>query len=198
MKRYEIDNELTKIVASYLVKGYIINTNSMNGHQGEEGKVDLVKGEELIRVWLERECKFRGDSYPFFGYIMKLRVGRWDYPAIESIKYGRTAWMDDFYILQETDYYQVGTNWYLSDLNEAIRVKDIQEKRLSLRYKNSIFDIRFDGDRYKSLAKNYLKRKVGYKRVSEEDIVVVRKSPLYKEGGHEYYINYKGTTHRLS
>lgn len=52
MRYAEINNRFTQTVAEYIGKGYIINTASMSGSQGEVAKVDLTDGSEIIRVML--------------------------------------------------------------------------------------------------------------------------------------------------
>ena len=44
----DIENAFTAKVAKYLADGYIFNLATMNGSQGEYGKVDLCKGMMLF------------------------------------------------------------------------------------------------------------------------------------------------------
>ena len=62
MKFVEINKRFTEKVMEYLNKGWIINTSSLSGHQGEIGKVDVTDGKQIIRILLERKCGYRVDS----------------------------------------------------------------------------------------------------------------------------------------
>ena len=55
MKSTEINAIYAAKVAEFLSAGYTINTNSMNGSQGEIAKIDFRKGYEVIRVLLHSE-----------------------------------------------------------------------------------------------------------------------------------------------
>ena len=52
MKSAEINAIYAAKAAEYLAAGYTINTNSMNGSQGEIAKIDFRKGDEVIRLML--------------------------------------------------------------------------------------------------------------------------------------------------
>lgn len=84
MKFAEINAIFTSKVAEYITKGYTINAPTMSGHQGEIGKVDLRKGEEVIRVLLDTERHH-------FREAVVLIVGRNTDESI-SKNIGRTGW----------------------------------------------------------------------------------------------------------
>lgn len=50
MKYDAIYKVFTDKVNKYLENGYMFRLSSMGGHQGEIGKVDLFKGNELIMI----------------------------------------------------------------------------------------------------------------------------------------------------
>lgn len=73
----DINREFTAAAAEYLSKGYIINTGTMDGSQGEVAHIDLTNGDEIIRVlltydfipWPEKEytiavCKVKSGTIP--------------------------------------------------------------------------------------------------------------------------------------
>lgn len=70
MKFAEINAIFTQKVAEYIAKGYVINSNTMSGHQGEIAKIDLRKSDEIIRVLLDTE---RGE---FFREAVVIIVGK--------------------------------------------------------------------------------------------------------------------------
>lgn len=174
MNRKEIDKALTEIVQKYIVEGYVINTYSMKGSEGEEGKVDLVKGDRLIRVWVSRETLTKVFNEKVWnGDYLVLQVGVWKYSA--DLSYRNTVWMSDFNVIEIHRFYEiVRDSWYTQDLDEAL---EIQDKRLN-RYRRN-FDRRFDcvstrheDDTARTIATRYLKNKAGYKRVSWDKLRV--------------------------
>ena len=48
-----INERFSEIVGEYLAKGYVINTGTMGGLQGEIAKVDMTDGKKIIRVMLD-------------------------------------------------------------------------------------------------------------------------------------------------
>ena len=44
MKYVDINKRFTEIVSEYIAAGYMMNTSSMNGSEGEISKVDLTDG----------------------------------------------------------------------------------------------------------------------------------------------------------
>ena len=48
-----INERFSAIVREYLDKGYIINTGTMNGLQGDVARVDMTNGKEILRIRIE-------------------------------------------------------------------------------------------------------------------------------------------------
>lgn len=191
MKLEAINKVFTDKVAEYIARGYIINVHSMRGSQGEEGKVDLVKGDELIRIWINRESSHNwNDKDAWHGSKIVLRVGRWIYPASRCIDSWTTVWMEDLEVLSETVYYEIERGWYTTSDWTAV---SIQNKRYA-RYKKNDREYSQDitNENTKEIAAKYLKLRVGYKRVSINDITVSK----YRNT-RAYIINYKGHTYKL-
>lgn len=195
MKRNDIDKVLSQKVLSYMMDGYTINTSSMTGHQGEEGKVDLVKGEVLIRVWLNKESNYRwlDNDDAWSGDTMVLRVGKWIHEA--HLCDINTVWMKDFEIIDEITYYQVGrrNEWYLDNLEEAKAAREKTLVRMHRPSRSRKMRVRFFDDEWaKDLAVRYLKRKAGYKRVCRDN---VRLSHDYKL--NKYFVGYNLQSYEL-
>ena len=53
MKYIDINAKFTAAVSSYIAHGYIINTASMSGSQGEVAHIDLTNGKQIVRVLLD-------------------------------------------------------------------------------------------------------------------------------------------------
>ena len=198
MKRFEIEKEFTSMVAAYLAEGWVINTKSMGGSQGEEGKVDLVKGEELIRIWMSKEMSRNWlDKGAWSGYIMHLRVGRWNRPASDSFKHGCTVWMKDLDNFCDKMFYEIESSdggWYVEDLEEAMEFQRKHYDRYSKHYQP--YEEILSGDKAKEIATKFLKRTCGYKRISW-DKIVVRKNLSTDLNHAAYYVIYNGNSYRV-
>lgn len=186
MKRSDINKVFNQKVLEYMMNGYIINTETMSGSQGEEGKVDLLKGDTLVRVWLDREHHLRVTD-DWSGVTLVLRVGKWKYKMVGSYD---TAWMKDFDILDEIKFYDVSRDdkWYTDNLEDAL---DSMEKNSSRTISHRKSRATLINDEWaKDIAVKYLKRKLGYKRVCRDNVRVFRKD-------NKYYVGYNLQNYEL-
>ena len=119
MKRIDIDRIFGLLVKQYLDDGYVVNTDSMNGNQGEVAKVDLRNGDDLIRVVLSRGFDAGLTGTPD---TLVLVVGRYTKP----IHPGWTIWTGDFTDVERHVFWQLGRDWYAG--NEDY-VKDCFKKK---------------------------------------------------------------------
>lgn len=105
MKRVEIDKIFSRMLADYLANGYMVNTNTMGGHQGEVAKVDLRKGDEIIRMSLDKGYDWREHTD---WYV--LTVGR----ATECVRNGDGAiiWTNKCDEIERHVIYKIGEDWY--------------------------------------------------------------------------------------
>ena len=94
MKQIELNAIFTTKVTEYITKGYIINVNTMGGSQGEIGKIDLRKGNEIIRVLMVSEL-----NYNTYLDDIVIRVGRTT-TENSSVRTG-TIWNQDLEIVDE-------------------------------------------------------------------------------------------------
>lgn len=102
-----IDSIFTTIVTDYIVNEYVINTETMSGNQGEIGKVDLRKGDEIIRVFLQNEFDSKNEFRSFIG----LTVGK----AIREEWNRNTIWNSDLEVVKTFRFYKVEDNLYEAD-----------------------------------------------------------------------------------
>lgn len=196
MKYKDINQKFSNLVYGFLMSGYCINSQSMGGTQGEICKVDLVKDNELLRVWVTGSVSSKSTGY--IGNILVLSVGKWIYGADESTK--RTVWMRDLVTIYQETYYDVSSNsykesWYTDDLEYALKCQALRYER----YRRDEDDPTPRSHHYKDevrkgVATEYLKRKQGYKRVSSKDTTVV--SVTYTES-KEYYVRYRENYFKL-
>lgn len=186
MKMIELNTIFTSKVAEYIGKGYIFNVDTMGGSQGEIGKVDLRKGDEIIRVLMVSEL-----NYDTYLDDIVIRVSRTT-TANSSIRTG-TIWNQDLESVEEFRWCKVGKDWYVS-MDEA---KDIAKKKL-MRYSNRM-------DRRGTIATTivanateiavrYLKRKTG-KRITKDCAKVIK---VTENGKTRYSIAYFSQNYKLA
>lgn len=200
MKRIELDKVFTEKVNEYLMKGYVISTESMRGSQGETAKIDLIKGSELIRVWMNKESKWsiRDEEYnKWHGDMMVIRVSRWSHPA--HLAYTHTVWMSDLETIEEDIYYKVWTyrnEWYVDTIEEAESILALQHERHTRRefLRNTLTDITSPNSQ--EIARRYLISHGHYQRVSMDQIQVIREGNK-DTTHHGYRIRYKGTNYYM-
>ena len=196
MKMQDINKKFNEVVRDYMMDGYEISALSMKGGQGELGKVDLVKGDELLRVYINnsyelsdaRETRYYGDK-------IVLRVGRWSRPAKDTYE-GYTVWLDELETVSETYFYRVGFRgsydraWWTEDLSHAIKCQDLRFKRSANDTPNYNQKYYYD-ERRQAIASKYMKRRQGYKRVASQNITVI------KSEHRGYFVHYNENNWRL-
>ncbi len=118
MKSTEINAIYAAKVAQFLNAGYQINTNTMNGSQGEIAKIDFRKGNEVIRVLLHQETIW-GENFRTAEAIV-LTVGRCDDErVINASGFGRDAiiWNERLDVIEKRIFFKIGSrrdaDWYL-------------------------------------------------------------------------------------
>lgn len=118
MKSADINAIYAAKVTEFLTAGYQINTNTMNGSQGEIAKIDFRKGNEVIRVMLSSQTIW-GDNFRTADAIV-LTVGRCnDERVINTKGFGRDAiiWNERLEIIEQRTFIQFGRrrdcDWYL-------------------------------------------------------------------------------------
>lgn len=163
----DIEKVFTAKVAKYLAEGYVFNLTTMNGSQGEDGKVDLRKGNEIIRILLDRE--YEGDFEIYY-----LLVGR----NTNRIRGSRMdiIWNNDLEEIERTDFYVVGEAYYgTKEEAEAAQKKRIERYGHRLRS-----DDRELPDAYRGIAYKIMKKREGFKSVKKSEIVSVRQIISYR------------------
>lgn len=138
MKSAEINAIYAAKAAEYLAAGYTINTNSMNGSQGEIAKIDFRKGDEVIRLMLNSETIW-GEDYRTADAIV-LTVGRCtDERVINTKGFGRDAiiWNERLEVIEKRIFFQFGRrrdcDWYLEG-EEAEEALTKNRQRSHLRW----------------------------------------------------------------
>lgn len=168
IKREELDKMFTEAVAKYMSKGLWIATQSMNGHQGEEGKVDLTDGKSTYRVLAYKE-------HEMFQGIYIIEVRKYDEYVTQSM---HPLWNDKGELIEtvckvyEIEARSRSGNVYVESEAEAKAIKELQLNRYR-GYGNWWKEIRFDANTVSKAVRATGKH--GYKRIKGADIVKVER-----------------------
>lgn len=95
-KKQDIDRIFTQKVSELLAQGFQINPATMGGSQGEIAHVDLRKGDEILRVRLERESGW-GQELDY----LSLTVGRCTEPIRNDLFDATIIWNHKLEIISE-------------------------------------------------------------------------------------------------
>ena len=127
MFRHEIDELHTRKVSEYLADGYNLYTRTMCGHQGEVGRVDLMKGDDFIRIW--------GNGTHVEGAMrLDINIGRykgklrgWDQELV---------WNDQLEIVEKLTFYRISDTWFVTP-EEYERIKAKRHDRILMNLRPS-------------------------------------------------------------
>ena len=195
MNQNDINRAFTEKVAELLCRGYQIYPGTMGGSQGEIAHVDLCKGEEIIRVLLDRFCGYCEMPDGF-----QLIVGRNTDPIRKNCfdTLGNTIWNNHLEILSEIEFCQIGENFY----TDAETGKAIQEKRRT-RWEARHESVRRNlPDAFKCAALKYVQRQPRMKSCKLSDVTRVTRVNRSSWGKvtpelYGYEIEARGKTFRL-
>jgi len=141
MKSTEINAIFSAKVNELLAAGYQINTNTMDGSQGEIAKIDFRKNDEVIRLVLHRETIW-GESFRATDAIV-LTVGRCNDERVISAKgFTRDAiiWNNRLETIEERTFFQIGerrgADWYLEG-EEAVTAIQKNRSRWESQWENA-------------------------------------------------------------
>lgn len=102
LNRNDLDAIFTSKVTSLLAQGYILNPGTMSGSESEIAKVDLRRGDELLRVWMEEDRDCMTDIR-----TLHIRVGRCNdercYTRGGYDRFGATVWNSKLEVLEDTE-----------------------------------------------------------------------------------------------
>lgn len=105
MKYIEINKKYSEIVTSYLTAGYVINTTTMCGSEGERAKIDLTNGNEIIRVLVRNTF----DELTFLDGI-EIVIGRCNEKFVtpNSSEERGDIWNDRLEVIDTVRYHKIG------------------------------------------------------------------------------------------
>ena len=134
MKYADINALFTQKVAEYIGKGYVINSTTMAGHQGEIAKVDLRNDHEIIRIWF-------GTAYRNFRDGLTVMVGRTTNERLMQPMTSRrsdTLWTNDLEVIEERTFWQMQKGYREVDFyvegEAGEKAIELHEKRCEQRY----------------------------------------------------------------
>ena len=191
MKYAELNKRFTEVVAGYMAKGYVINTATMDGSQGEIAKVDLTDGREILRVRLKSlgyESAKLKDGHYFYGEGVVLTVGRADSKVVpNSHNTWQTLWDNECEVIFEEKWYRAGRdNSWLVTREEAIE----NCRKSCERYeRNNTYEDRFGykelGEKASRIVLDFVKRQPRCKTAKLADVKV------RKYNGKKFVVEYK-------
>ena len=178
MKYSEINRAFTEAVGEYLRKGYTVNTATMGGTQGEVANIDLTDGRDVIRVVLEKDM----DRSLFFQHTLVLKVGRAGGVRPHESRYS-TVWNGRLEELSRKTWYVLGENrktWeqVYGTREEAVKVRELQDVRRDRADRDEEPKI-FTDDARVRVARRFLQRRLGRKRIDTKKIRLTRDSKGY-------------------
>ena len=199
MKHTEIEAIFTAKVTEYITKGYTFNLTTMAGSQGEIGKVDLRKGNEVIRVILQNKNDYDREARVEREMVV-LTVGRSTEDVIRDNRpfdtMGPTFWNNKMEVIEQRIFYQISkrANYFVEDVEAYDEMVRKQYKRCIARGGYVSRDERQLPDWAKKIAKRYIKRTTGKDRVSGKNIKVFKSEA---KGRLVYDVEYFGQTYRI-
>jgi hypothetical protein len=176
MTGMELNKMFTDKVIEYVNKGYVINPNSFIGSDGT-ARVDLVKGDSFIRVYLRTESNWREN----YDYMVILTVGekKIDKRLQKKIADIDLVWTSDLITIEEQKMIKLYTkNTFYVTEEEYAKIKDKVKARLEYRHWRTQRDITLS-DKAIDIVLPYIRRQPKCKSVKRKDITKVFKS-VYK------------------
>lgn len=101
LNRNDVDAIFTAKVTELVAQGYTINPATMSGSEGEIAKVDLRKGNDLLRVWMSEDRDFLTDIR-----TLHIRIGRCNDANCLRAMYGgigATVWNDHLETIEDIE-----------------------------------------------------------------------------------------------
>ena len=198
MKFESINKRYTEKVAEYLAQGYVINTATMSGHQGEISKIDLTNGTEIIRVMLQTvtlRATENGSYYHFDTVVLTVGVAQAENRCTpNSSDAWETIWNEKLDILYTETFYEIGRGryekWY-GTREEAMAQQDKQNKRYEARRISDREDITDKPEVRKTVIKA-VRRVKGMKSASASEIKMITRR--HSEKGIRYEVIIRNKT----
>ena len=184
----KINERFSEIVGKYLSEGYVINTGTMSGTQGENAKIDMTDGKTILRILLDDDrCSI--DEPDSVSIIVgkctnKARPNKnnsfdtiWNHELVE-------VYRETFYALSRSPYNAFGTK------EEAEKCRKLRRERRD-NYTDDWYQRVRLSDASRKIALKYIRREY-YSSYKLSDIESVYKK--IRHGNVTYQICAKGKT----
>ena len=176
MKYIDINRKFTDAVNSYLAQGYILNSTTMSGSEGEIAHIDLTNGSEVIRIFLREFSDFVETD----GGV-ELIVGRASADVIPNeARERQTIWNGKLEVISHEAFYKLngyrGNDFY-GTKEEA---KAASEKRLN-RHIGRMTDTtpKDVTEKAAPVVKKYVREKFNIRRIKMDSIKVTKQNGVY-------------------
>ena len=168
MKRTELDVIFTNKVNEYLARGYVFNTNTMSGSQGEIAHVDLRKGDEILRIVMDGKYDWRN------GDKIHILVGRNTNRVNLDRESSETIWNNDLEMIEDLVFSKIAENWYASE-EEGAAANELRKNRYSSQHVPAEKELSVTAALIRSL-----KSRKGFTNATRNNITVRRCAAGYK------------------
>lgn len=197
MKYTEINKRYTAIVNGYLAQGYMINTATMSGSQGERAHIDLTNGTEVIRIVLQ--SFHRWEDVPVEGFeIIVGRAAAEDKVVPHNHEDYATVWNKHLEVISFECFYCIGhhDNWFgtKEEALEATRKSFERCENKPLKHGRTK-TTEIANPKAIDLAKQYVLNHRIAKRVDLTQLKVMKRT--YSDLHVSYTIEYKGKFYTL-
>lgn len=172
--RNTIEMAYTNVVADYLKRGYVINTKTSSGSQGEVHKIDFRDGSDVYRIVLLHIQDY--DAPDNIGQMI-IRVLKYTDVNMHT----DILWTDKGTTIAETIFYLVAERCnehkevYSTDIEVAKNAERIRIERCRRKAYTPIRFIKFTKAQQK-VVKEILKNHAGYKTVAATKIMSMRRT----------------------
>ena len=178
MKYIEVNKKFTEAVADYLSRGYIIKSSTMGGSQGEIAKVDVTDGVEIIRI---KVADFRDWKTNLEGIEVVTGVAVEEDPIPHRHGGWNTIWDNQIEVLERVRFYEVGDTRYhgkhYGTEDEAKAAAELRLRRYIIRH--AMKQTVIDSPEAMRIAKSYIQRTLGAKRIPADSIKVRKTEKSY-------------------
>lgn len=182
MKYIDINKKFTERVNQYIASGYIFNSASMRGSQGERAHIDLTNGTEIIRILVTDFSEWTDTDHLEGVEVIAGRVPSNTVPHVEDDY--NTIWNQELEVISRDRFYVLGesrkSGKFYGTEEEAIAAgKTRIEHWVRKARSNASAELPLTDERMK-VAKRIIRNRLGIKRrINEADVRVLKSDRGY-------------------
>lgn len=125
----DINKAFTQVIAEYMAKGMVVNTQTMSGTQGEKAKIDLTDGNGIYRIMVADGYEDDVDGRHHYEWLETREI---TVERFETDNFG-TLWNGSGEVIFKKVFYKINRREIFTDSIEEIR--EITKKQMD-RYSN--------------------------------------------------------------